>query len=260
MQSPDQGNAARLTVVATRSEMPLWKRTIDLAACLVALPFLGLMTLVMAAVTRLFSPGPIFFKQERVGLRGGRFMCYKFRTMVVGADVTRHKELTRDLINSKAPMVKLDARGDSRLIPGGWLIRAAGLDELPQMVNVLRGEMSLIGPRPCVPYEYENYQAWQRERFNAVPGLSGLWQVSGKNRTTFDEMINLDIRYSKEKSLWMDLRIILMTVPALLAQIYDTRVGREPQVTSPGTVPPFAMRRGGFGFDRSAASAQARHR
>jgi lipopolysaccharide/colanic/teichoic acid biosynthesis glycosyltransferase len=124
-------------------------------------------------------------------------------------------------------MVKMDARGDSRLIPGGWLIRASGLDELPQIINVLRGEMSLIGPRPCVPYEFEKYLPWQRERFNAVPGLTGLWQVSGKNRTTFEEMIRLDIQYSRNVSLWMDLKIILLTVPALLVQISDTVRGKK---------------------------------
>ena len=125
-------------------------------------------------------------------------------------------------------MVKMDARGDSRLIPGGRLIRASGLDELPQIINVLRGEMSLVGPRPCVPYEYEKYTAWQRNRFRAVPGLTGLWQVSGKNRTTFDEMIRLDIHYAQNKSLSLDLRIMLNTLPALLVQLLDTRGNSKP--------------------------------
>jgi lipopolysaccharide/colanic/teichoic acid biosynthesis glycosyltransferase len=90
-------------------------------------------------------------------------------------------------------MQKLDTRGDSRLIPGGWMLRASGLDELPQIINVLRGEMSIVGPRPCIPYEFEQYSSWQRQRLNSAPGLTGLWQVSGKNRTTFDEMIRLVI-------------------------------------------------------------------
>ena len=123
--------------------------------------------------------------------------------------------------------ITANARGDSRLIPGGWLIRASGLDELPQIINVLRGEMSLIGPRPCVPYEYEKYLPWQRERFNAVPGLSGLWQVSGKNRTTFEEMIRLDILYSRTVSFWLDLKIVFLTIPALLVQISDTVRGKK---------------------------------
>ena len=100
-------------------------------------------------------------------------------------------------------------------------MRATGLDELPQLINVLRGEMSLVGPRPCIPYEYELYEPWQRRRFDAVPGLTGLWQVSGKNRTTFDQMIQLDIEYSERLSLWLDLKIILKTFPALWQQCLD---------------------------------------
>jgi len=140
-------------------------------------------------------------------------------------------------------MMKLDARGDSRLIPGSWLLRASGLDELPQIINVLRGEMSIVGPRPCLPSEYAEYQPWQRQRCDAIPGLTGLWQVSGKNRTTFEQMIRLDIRYVETKSFWMDIRIILMTIPALLVQIYDTKIGRKKTQAAPTqyTVPPFGM-------------------
>jgi lipopolysaccharide/colanic/teichoic acid biosynthesis glycosyltransferase len=122
-------------------------------------------------------------------------------------------------------MVKIDTR-DSRLIPGGRILRATGLDELPQIINVLRGEMSIVGPRPCIPYEYEKYQPWQRERFDTLPGITGLWQVSGKNRTTFEEMMHLDIRYARTKTLWMDLRIIVMTPVAIATQIYDTLLRR----------------------------------
>ena len=120
-------------------------------------------------------------------------------------------------------MTKMDMNGDARLIPLGWLLRATGLDELPQIVNVLYGEMSLVGPRPCVPYEYAKYLPWQRARCNALPGLTGLWQVSGKNRTTFDEMIRLDIRYSENLSWQQDLKIIAKTVPALLFQLRHSR-------------------------------------
>src|SRR5215475_14659707 len=104
-------------------------------------------------------------------------------------------------------MVKLDAQSDPRLVPFGTVLRASGLDELPQLFNVLRGEMSIVGPRPCIPYEYELYQPAQRARFDAVPGLTGLWQVSGKNRTTFEEMVRLDIEYSQNLTLWSDLKI-----------------------------------------------------
>jgi lipopolysaccharide/colanic/teichoic acid biosynthesis glycosyltransferase len=178
----------------------------------------------------LVSPGPVLFRQERVGYRGRRFMCYKFRTMHVGADSKIHREHCEQLIQSNAPMVKMDARGDARLIPGSRFIRATGLDELPQILNVLRGEMSLVGPRPCVPYEYEKYLPWQRARCNAMPGLTGLWQVSGKNRTTFDEMIRLDICYAKNRSVWMDLKIMTKTVPALLRQLRD--LGKGPRASA----------------------------
>jgi lipopolysaccharide/colanic/teichoic acid biosynthesis glycosyltransferase len=208
-------------------QMPAWKRAVDITCCLMAMPVLALLTLATAIMMKLTSPGPVFFRQERVGFRGRRFMCYKFRTMHVGADSRIHQTHSDYLIQSNAPMVKMDSRGDSRLIPAGWLIRASGLDELPQIINVLRGEMSLVGPRPCVPYEYEKYLPSQRERFNAVPGLTGLWQVSGKNRTTFEEMIRLDINYSRNVSWWLDLKIMLITVPALLRQILDTRHGRK---------------------------------
>ena len=206
---------------------PGWKRAVDVSCSLAVLPVLALLTLLASLVMLITSPGPVFFRQERVGYRGKRFQCYKFRTMVVGADSRVHQAHCDSLIRSNAPMVKMDARGDSRLIPGGWLIRASGLDELPQIINVLRGEMSLVGPRPCVPYEYAKHLAWQRERFHAVPGLTGLWQVSGKNRTTFEEMVWLDIQYARNVSWWLDLKIILLTIPALIRQIRDTRLGRK---------------------------------
>ncbi len=207
--------------------LPVWKRAIDVSFSLMALPVLALFTLIMTVMTKLTSPGPVLFRQERVGYLGRRFICYKFRTMKASAETASHQAHLAQLMRSNTPMTKMDSKRDSRLIPGAWLLRASGLDELPQIINVLQGQMSLVGPRPCLPYEYEAYLPWQRERFKAAPGLTGLWQVSGKNRTTFDEMIHLDIRYTKEKSLLMDLRIILMTVPALLMQIGDTRRGRN---------------------------------
>lgn len=125
------------------------------------------------------------------------------------------------------PMVKLDSKGDSRVIPYAWILRASGLDELPQIINIFRGEMSIVGPRPCLEYEYEGYLPTQKRRFDAMPGLTGLWQVSGKNHTTFEQMIELDIRYSKVSSFGLDLWIILKTVPTLIAQIFETRRARK---------------------------------
>jgi len=206
--------------------MPAWKRAVDIAFCVAALPAFGLFALGMAIVTKIASPGPILFRQERIGYRNRRFMCYKFRTMVVGADSKTHQTLCENLIHSNAPMGKLDSQRDPRVIPGAWLLRASGMDELPQLINVLRGDMSLVGPRPCVPYEYENFLPWQRERCNAVPGLTGLWQVSGKNRTTYEQMLRLDVRYAQTLSWWLDLKIVSLTLPTLFGQILNTRRAR----------------------------------
>ena len=220
--------------------VPLWKRGIDIVCCLLALPILAICTFLMTIVTKIVSPGPVFFRQERIGYQGRRFRIYKFRTMSVGADTSVHQSYCKDLISTNAPMVKMDARGDSRLIPGGWLLRASGLDELPQLINVLRGEMSLVGPRPCIPSEFEQYLPWQQKRVDSLPGLTGLWQVSGKNRTTFEQMIRFDIQYTQTVSFWLDLKIMLMTVPSLLVQIYDTRMGRRSMAERNNTTAPMA--------------------
>jgi exopolysaccharide production protein ExoY len=201
--------------------LPTWKRAIDISFCCLALPFLAVCTFFVAALMSITSPGPIFFRQERVGFMGRRFRLYKFRTMHVGAETTSHRSHFAELVASNAPMQKLDTKGDSRLIPLGWLIRASGLDELPQIINVFKGEMSIVGPRPCIPYEYESYSALQRTRFRATPGLTGLWQVSGKNRTTFDRMIQLDLHYANHRSLKLDLTILVRTVPTVIFQIKE---------------------------------------
>ena len=207
--------------------LPPWKRTLDVLLIVAMLPLLIPLSLAIALIIRLVSKGPILFQQERVGWRGDNFMCLKFRTMKCGAETVSHKGHLRDLLQSDKPMQKMDSKGDKRIIPFGKILRASGLDELPQLINVLRGEMSIVGPRPCLPYEAELYQQWQLERFNAAPGLTGLWQVSGKNRTTFTQMIQLDIQYAKTKTLGLDLKIIFKTVPALLVQIWETRFRKK---------------------------------
>jgi lipopolysaccharide/colanic/teichoic acid biosynthesis glycosyltransferase len=189
----------------------------------VVLPLFGL----IATWIKLSSTGSVFFRQERVGLRGQRFVCLKFRSMKVGADTNVHRTYLKTLMQSGTAMTKMDAKGDSRLIPLGALIRSTGLDELPQLINVLRGEMSLVGPRPSIPYEFEEFLPWQKERVNSLPGLTGLWQVSGKNNTTFVEMINFDIEYVRNKSCWLDIKIVLRTIPALIAQVRETRAARK---------------------------------
>jgi lipopolysaccharide/colanic/teichoic acid biosynthesis glycosyltransferase len=221
MKSPVLNDPSREMVFQT--EVPGWKRILDVAFILMILPLVLPLAIVIALLIRRVSAGPILFRQERVGYLGRRFMCLKFRTMFVGAETANHRAHLQNLIKSDAPMVKLDAQGDARIIPFGGLLRSSGLDELPQLINVLRGEMSLVGPRPCLPYECDSYLPWQRERFNTLPGLTGLWQVSGKNRTTFVEMMQMDIRYARNKTLWWDLLIILKTFPAILGQIAQAR-------------------------------------
>ena len=202
--------------------LPKWKRFIDLAMVTLLFPvWLPIMTLVAlwVAVT---SPGPIFYQQPRIGFKGRRFMLIKFRTMKVNAETHIHEAYLEHLIVSDRPMIKLDSTGDPRLILGGKFLRATGLDELPQIFNVLKGEMSLVGPRPCTVGEFERYAPEQRARVNSLPGLTGLWQVNGKNRTTFRQMIEMDIFYSRNISLSLDLKIILRTLPAIVGQFSDS--------------------------------------
>ena len=214
-------------------DIPRWKRVLDLFLILLALPVVAPLVAAIAIFIKFVSRGPIFFRQQRIGHLGRPFLCWKFRTMRPNADVGTHKAHLGYLINSDKPMTKMDVLGDPRLIPFGGVLRASGLDELPQLFNVLRGDMSIVGPRPCVPYEYELYLPWQRQRFDTLPGLTGLWQVSGKNKTTFAEMIRLDILYARNKTLWMDLRIIWKTSSALLTQVREARepvTGTKPAI------------------------------
>ena len=203
--------------------VPTWKRILDVTVSLVALVLLTPVLLLLALSIKLVSPGPILFRQERVGLKGSRFMCLKFRSMHQNADATAHKDHLKHLMNSDQKMTKLDKRQDERLIPMAGFIRATGLDELPQLLNILFGDMSLVGPRPCTVYEYEQYQPWHISRFDTLPGLTGLWQVSGKNRLSFNEMMHLDISYAQAKTLWLDLKIIALTPGAVARQVLDSK-------------------------------------
>jgi len=201
--------------------MPAWKRAIDLAGALAATILLSPLLAGVALFIKSVSPGPVFFRQERVGFLGQTFTLWKFRTMHVNADTAVHRQYLENLIHSESKMKKLDSGRDPRIIPFGGLLRASGIDELPQLLNILRGEMSLIGPRPCIPYEAKEFDVWQRRRFDAVPGLTGLWQVSGKNRTTFKEMMRFDIGYARRRALPLDLKILLKTFPAVATQVLD---------------------------------------
>jgi len=205
-------------------QLPLWKDVLDVIFGVVALILLSPLFLLIAIYIKVVSPGPVFFKQERVGFRGKKFLCWKFRTMKVDNDAKEHEEYLKSLIQGgDQAMVKLDAKKDPRIIPFGGILRQTGLDELPQLFNVVLGDMSLVGPRPCLPYEAKEYDRWHSERFDTIPGLTGLWQVSGKNRTTFREMMRYDIRYARRMSLRMELQILFVTIPAIIQQIRDHR-------------------------------------
>jgi lipopolysaccharide/colanic/teichoic acid biosynthesis glycosyltransferase len=199
--------------------IPFWKRAIDVAGTLFALILLTPLFLLVALFIKVVSPGPVFFRQDRVGYLGRMFTIWKFRTMHLNADTTIHKEYLSELINNEKPMTKLDNGRDNRIIPFGGFLRASGIDELPQLINVLLGDMSLVGPRPCIPYEAKEFAPWQMRRFDTVPGLTGLWQVSGKNKTTFKQMMRLDIAYAKNRAFLMDMKIFLKTLPAVIDQV-----------------------------------------
>jgi lipopolysaccharide/colanic/teichoic acid biosynthesis glycosyltransferase len=195
--------------------MPAWKRVLDISLVLLTLPLLSPLLVLVACYIRLVSTGPIFFIQSRVGHGGEDFRIIKFRTMEV-PQVSRdasHREYVanRSLVNE--PLSKPDFK--SELIRGGELIRKLSIDELPQIFNVLIGNMSLVGPRPDL-LKLEDYEHWQTRRFEVMPGMTGLWQVSGKNSLSFDQMIGLDIEYVDTMSLKQDLKIIARTFSVLL--------------------------------------------
>lgn len=165
------------------------------------------------------SPGSVLFRQTRIGRDGKPFTMYKFRSMKLESRTDVHEAHVEHLIKSNLPMTKLDMVADSRLIPGGCFIRSSGLDELPQFINVLRGDMSFVGPRPCLPKEYALYDETQRDRFLVQPGLTGQWQVNRTETTTFNQMVKMDDEYLNRLSFLIDLRIILKTPLSLFKQM-----------------------------------------
>ena len=191
--------------------IPLWKRGLDLLIALPALILLLPLFLLVAAWIEIVSPGPVFFCQQRIGFRGKPFKIWKFRTMEVGSDQDKHRSYVRELVREEInPMKKLDDE-DPQIITLGRLLRRSGLDELPQLLNVVLGQMSLVGPRPCLPCEYQEYLLWHKRRFYTLPGMTGLWQVKGKNSLSFKEMIRLDINYEQNRSFRLDLKILFAT-------------------------------------------------
>ncbi len=198
------------------------KRVLDIAGSAALLLVLAPVLLVIAALVKLTSRGPVFFRQVRVGQMGRPFTMLKFRTMRVDADPALHKQFVTEFIksgagNAQSGSAPFKIAHDPRVTSIGRILRKTSLDELPQFWNVLKGEMSLVGPRPPIPYEVEQYKLWHNRRlFEAKPGVTGLWQVAGRSRTTFDEMVRLDLRYVKSCSLWTDLKILLATPAAVI--------------------------------------------
>lgn len=207
---------------AKKKSILFWKRFIDIFVSSVLITFLFPLFVVIALLIRITSPGPALFKQERVGLFGKRFSLFKFRTMFNNNDTTIHQEFVKNLIAGSQDRTRSEQNSshtgvykivrDPRVTPLGRLLRMTSLDELPQFYNVLKGDMSLVGPRPPIPYECEKYDIWHRKRVLWMkPGITGPWQVYGRSKTTFDEMVRMDIRYIQEWSLWMDIKILIQT-------------------------------------------------
>jgi lipopolysaccharide/colanic/teichoic acid biosynthesis glycosyltransferase len=207
----------------TKNGARLIKRAIDIVGSLTVLIFASPLFLAIALAIKLTSKGPILFKQERIGQYGVCFTFLKFRSMYFLNDAKIHQEYVRRFISGKDECKQADGnggvyklKGDPRITPVGRFLRRTSLDEFPQFFNVLRGDMSLVGPRPPIPYETEAYDIWHRRRFfEAKPGITGLWQVKGRSKVTFDDMVRLDIRYSRDWSLGLDLKIILETPRAV---------------------------------------------
>ncbi|TAH53738.1 MAG: sugar transferase [Chloroflexota bacterium] len=188
------------------------KRVMDVLISMTLSIFFLIPTAIIAAIIRLSSPGPVIFEQLRVGRGGKLFTAYKFRTMHLGAD--NEKENLLHLNEASGPLFKI--RNDPRMTRVGKWLRRTSLDELPQLWNVLRGDMSLVGPRPPLPNEVAQYEEWHKRRLDVAPGVTGLWQVSGRSELGFDEMVMLDLYYIENWSPWLDLWIIIKTIPALL--------------------------------------------
>ncbi len=202
------------------------KRMMDIAGSAALLVVLLPLLAIIALIIKLTSKGPVLFKQERLGMFGARFKCLKFRTMYVDCKSEIHQNYAKQFIAGKTDEQKPDGdapsvykiANDPRVTPIGRFIRKTSLDELPQFWNVLRGEMSLVGPRPPVPYEFELYDFWHRRRVLEVrPGVTGLWQVYGRSRTRFDDMVRLDLRYCQTWSLLLDLKILIATPKAVVS-------------------------------------------
>jgi lipopolysaccharide/colanic/teichoic acid biosynthesis glycosyltransferase len=227
----------RAALPANAAESGLYlalKRLLDVVAAALLILFLSPLLLLIALLIKFDSEGPVFFTQERVGVKRqplGRhaiwviqnFSIYKFRSMTRNADNSLHEKYIRDFVEGRAKAAeesgaKYKLNNDPRVTRVGRFLRKFSLDELPQLFNVLRGEMSLVGPRPVPPYEVAGYQDGHHERLAALPGITGFWQVNGRGRVTFEEMVRMDIEYVRNASFWLDLKILFFTIPAVLSR------------------------------------------
>lgn len=211
-------------IAGRRQVVAALRRVVDVVFALALILLLSPILIAVAVAVRLDSRGPALFRQRRVGYRETEFTLFKFRSMRVDADPRSHREYITALINGEEAnrnggrenLYKLAV--DNRITPVGRWIRHWSLDELPQLFNVVRGDMTLVGPRPAIPYEVAEYPSWYRERFSVKPGLTGYWQVSGRSERTYEEMVRLDIEYAERRSLGLDLLILLKTPWVVLSR------------------------------------------
>lgn len=220
----------QIQVLSKDDSYLLAKRLFDIVLATVLLVLLAPVIVLVALAVALDSPGPVIFRQKRVlgeqGLGSGKpdqqvFEFFKFRSMYHNADQKVHQQYMENLINGQAQKGKesnlYKLEHDARITRVGRILRKTSLDELPQLFNILRGEMSFVGPRPAIPYEVQQYKTWHLQRLTVTQGLTGLWQVKGRNERSFDEMVALDIEYVRRRSFWLDLKILLETIPAVLS-------------------------------------------
>ncbi|MBK9055295.1 MAG: sugar transferase [Chloroflexi bacterium] len=193
-----------------------FKRFLDIVLTVITLLTLAPLFLILALAIKLHSPGPVFYKQTRIGKDGQPFEMFKFRTMQVGNNSQHHRQYVQNLIrNNISPaqlgLSSLKLKADPRITGVGKIMRQFSVDEIPQLINVLRGEMSIVGPRPPLPYEHEIYSNWHAQRLLVLPGITGLWQVTAHNLVSFEEMVEIDLTYIQNLSLGLDLKIMLLT-------------------------------------------------
>jgi lipopolysaccharide/colanic/teichoic acid biosynthesis glycosyltransferase len=220
-----EGSVSRevqVSAAARGRRLHYWlKDVLDMIIGVVALGAFSPVLLIVALAVKLDSPGPAIFKQKRIGKDGNKFTVWKFRSMYLNADDRPHREALKKLVEGE-PVTNADGQGffkpadDPRVTRLGKFLRATGLDELPQVFNILRREMSVVGPRPAIPYELDLYKEWHHRRLAVRPGVTGLWQVKRHDTQNFDDVIRLDLEYIDSFSIWLDLKIILLTFPMIL--------------------------------------------